>query len=211
MKLAIRAALAAATLAASFQAAADTITFDDLSDNGGGTPIQSGYAGFIWTRLDVVNTTLAQGPSGYQLGAVSGTNAVYNPFGSPAEIYSSSFTPFTFVGAYFTAAWNDGLTITAWGLDNNGTVVDETSFVVNAHGPTLETFNWSNVTELEFVGSGGTPGYSQDGASGTQFLMDDVTLEPVPLPGAAWLLFSGLSGMGLWGLRRKPLGAAAAF
>ena len=60
MKAKLSAALVAAALVigASPVQAAGVITFDDLSDNGFGTPIANGYQGLNWANFQVVNTPL---------------------------------------------------------------------------------------------------------------------------------------------------------
>src|SRR5450759_5191388 len=139
----------------SMAASAHVFTFDDLSASATGTWIPNGYAGLNWSNFAVVNApayTILVGPNGYQNGLVSGTNVAFNSGGTEAI---TSGGVFTFNSAYFTAAWNDGLTISLTGY-NGGSLVDSTSFVVNTSGPTLETLNWSNVDQVVFDSSGGT-------------------------------------------------------
>jgi hypothetical protein len=65
-----------------------TITFDDLTDNGGGTVIANGYHGLNWSNFYVVNTAdyyASQGTNGYTNGTVSGPNVAFNAYGTPAS------------------------------------------------------------------------------------------------------------------------------
>jgi hypothetical protein len=140
-----------------------TITFDDLTDNGGGTAIANGYHGLNWSNFYVLNTadySGSVGENGYTNGTVSGTNVAYNGYGSPASFSGSNFT---FNSAYFTAAWNNGLKIVVTGYEDSSPI-DSLSFLVNPTGPTLETFNWSGIDEVGFSSSGGTSaGYDGGG------------------------------------------------
>ena len=86
------------------RARAEVVTFDDLSDNGLGTPITGTYPGLTWTNFGVLNTTLFfLNPSGYQNGTVSAPNVAFNEGGLSAMTMGSAFT---FNSAYFTGAWN---------------------------------------------------------------------------------------------------------
>jgi hypothetical protein len=156
---------------------ATTITFDDLTDNGGGTPIANGYQGLNWTNFDVLNTSLYSTPSGYQNNTVSAPNVAYNGFGSPAVISNNTFTLNSF---YLGAAWNDGLQVTVTGL-LNGVTLGTTTFAVSTTGPAvLETLNWTGINEIDFSSAGGVPhGYK---GSGTQFVLDNLTINGVTVP-----------------------------
>ena len=151
------AALAALSLAAARPAAAQTtITFDDLSDNGSGTPIANGYQGLNWSNFYVLNTNQFPVPSGYQPGTVSGTNVAYNG-GVPEAI--NSVTPgstFTLNSGYFTAAWHDNLNLTVTAL-HNGLTVFSKSVTLSATAPTLVNFDFTGVDQVNFDSSGGTP------------------------------------------------------
>jgi hypothetical protein len=165
-------------------ASAEVINFDDLTDNGSGTPITGVYHGLTWSNFYVLNTTLYPiNPSGYQNGTVSAPNVAYNGFGDAAMTMGSVFD---FNSAYFTAAWNDGLDITIVGK-LGGVTEDTTTFTVDTSGPTLETFNWTNIDELDFSSAGGVNhGYS---GAGTQFALDDMTINGTTVPEPHLLLF----------------------
>ena len=51
-------------------------------------------------------------------------------------------------------------------------------------------------------------GFRLTALDGDDFSVETLTLTPVPLPAAAWLLLTALSGMGLLGWRRKRTAAA---
>ena len=119
-----------------------------------GVLIPSGYAGFDWSEFGYLDgDDYSNNPSGYQNGIVSPDDVAYNCAENPASITSAG--PFTFNSAYFTGGWNNGLNIQVTGY-LNGKLVDSKSFTVNASGPTLETFNWTDINVLDFASSGGT-------------------------------------------------------
>jgi len=201
---AIPAAVAASlALAGTARASIVDITFDDLSDNGGGTPIANGYQGLNWSNFYVLNTSLYEA-SGYVNGVVSPPNVAYNGFGDPASISAAPGTNFTLFGGFFTAAWNNGLQINAQAYDTFGNPIaaDNVTFTENTFGPQEQSFNWANIGSVTFTSFGGTPaGY--DG-SGEHFALDNLYVSEVPLPGAMPLFgaaLAGLGGLGFW--RRK--------
>lgn len=188
------------------------ITFDDLSDRGSGTAIANGYQSLQWNNFFVLNSP-ADGPSannGYQNGTVSGNNDAFNGYGTTASFGEAG--GFTFNSAYFTAAWKTGLSVSVEGL-LGGVVVDSTNFLVNASGPTLETFNWSGIDTVQISTSGGTDAFLT--GSGEQVVLDNVkvsgpALQALPEPGSAMLLLTGAAGLGLLGYRKRNAPAAAA-
>src|SRR5690348_12385996 len=86
---------------------ASILTFDNIGPSPSGNPIPNGYGGFTWSNMYYLNGTTF-GPSGYQNGRVSGDFVAYNGFGTTAQVADGVFT---FNGAYFTGAWNNGLHI----------------------------------------------------------------------------------------------------
>ena len=195
-------------------AAATTITFDDLSDNGSGTRIANGYQGFSWTNWFVLNTpafTLGSGPNGFAAGTVSPPNVAFNGFGDDA-IFSDNV--FTFNSVYLTAAWRDGLQVTMTGK-LFGVTIDMVTLSLSATIPTLEIFNWAGIDEVDLSATGGTqdPAYSSDG---TQVAMDNLTITtsvPTPEPSALAILAGSSGGLAfahrralrLSGLRRSAV------
>jgi fibronectin-binding autotransporter adhesin len=170
------AAAATFTVAPMAHAQTQTITFDDLVDSGGGTQIQNGYAGFDWDNFFVVSSSDAYslfGPNGYTNGTVSPPNVALNGFGDPASFAPSGGGTFSLDSAYLTAAFVDGLQVTVDGY-LNGIIVDSVTFTLNNSGPTLETFDFSNVNSVTFSSS-----------PDSQFAMDDLTVGPA-IAGFFW-------------------------
>ena len=176
---------------------AQIITFDNLSDGGSGTLIANGYEGFNWNNFYVINSLLAVN-SGYAVANVSGANAAYNGFGSPASI--SSATLFNVNSVYITAAWNDGLSVQLEGY-NGASLLYTTTVNPSATSPTLFTLNYTGITSLDFISSGGTlhPGYSGDGE---QFAIDNLSLSSTPEPSTWAMLLGGLGLLAFWHRRK---------
>lgn len=173
-------------------ASAATITFDELTPGTSGEAIPNGYAGFNWDNfyaLDAQN--FLGGASGYGHGMVSPTNVGLNAFHNPASF--SSATPFTLESAYVTKAWTAGIThfegysgaSLLYSMDVNSTTTE----------PTFVTFNWTGLTKVVM----------SDGNNTQHTAIDNITVNAVPVPAAAWLLGSGL--IGLVGVARRK-GAA---
>lgn len=207
---------AAVCLFALATARAETLNFDDLSDNGSGTQITTAYGGLNWSNFYVVNTTdyynNTKQHSGYDVAAVSPSNVAFNGFGNAATMSVSSTSAFTFNSAYFTAVWNDGLTINVTG-SLAGQTLDTATFTVNTSGPTFKSFDWTGIDSLTFSSSGGTQAYGFNFYDGTQFAMDDLTIdEPLaplvatPLPSSAFAGLALLGGFGLILLARRRKG-----
>lgn len=196
--------MAAIGLLMSTSAVAGVTTFDDVTTEDIGGTIPAGYGGLTWSNFAVLNgANYFNNPSGYVNGVVSADYVAFNGNGSLAGF---SGDPFNLVGAYFTAAWQDGLLIEVDGF-LNGASVASTEFTVDTTGPVSVDFNWT-VDEVTFASSGGTPAFENRLKGGTQFAMDNLTtreaMPSVPAPGAVILasLGAGLTG---WLRRRKAL------
>lgn len=191
-------ALAAALALSAASARAQTFTFEGLGD---GVDVPSGYAGLTWSNFTIMDPASFFTPSGFQNGVVSPANTAYNPFGDPASFGSA--TPFALQSAYFTAVWNDGLTLRVVGSLAGATVFSQ-SHVLSTTGPLFIDFGGVSVDAVLLEPSGGTPaGYAVDG---TLFSMDDLTIvaaATVPEPGTIALVLTGLAGVGAVSARRR--------
>jgi hypothetical protein len=178
-------------------AQATVLSFDDLV--GDQQPILNGYGGLQWNNMYFLNGSNYQ-YTGYYNGIVSPNNVAFNGIGDPAAVSDSVFT---FNGAWFTAAWNDGLTVQATGY-RLGTQLFQKSIVIDTQTPVWFEAQFAGIDTLTFSSSGGTNhGY---GGSGTHFAMDDFTYNsPVPLPAAGWLFGSALTGLALRFKRRRAV------
>jgi len=167
--------------------------------------IPNGYAGLNWDNFGALNVykyaEIEYPLSGYLNGVVSGERVAVNHYADVAAVSGSAFT---FKGAYFTAAWNNGLNINIKGY-NTGSLLQETTITVNTDGPTWFDFDWTGVDNVVFNSYGGTHNPGFDGY-GTHFAMDNFTCEitAVPAPGA---LLLGCIGCGCisWIKKRKTL------
>ena len=189
----LAASLSAAVLAASLvspAAQAGTLDFDSLNHF---DPIPNGYGGLNWDNFYTLNgSNSGIGNNGYKNGLVSPDMVAFNWNANPASISGSNFT---LSSGYFTAAWNDGLTVDVQGYVS-GVLTFDKSFVIDTSGPMLETFNWAHLSSVTFTSSGGFgTGYY---GYGTHFALDNLTVHAAAVPeSASWLMMVG--GLGLAG------------
>ncbi len=177
------------------------LTFDDISTSDSGLIFDSyNYGGFDWlppsTGWAFYYMKSSVFPdSGFANGIVSGNYvafpSTYDPAGIGGLISSDSFT---FNGAYFTAAWRDGLNIQVDGYLEEE-IVYTTTIVVGTTSPTWFNFNYAGIDEIRFVASGGThhEGYEYDN---THFAIDNFTYVPEPTT----LLLLTLGAFGIRGI-----------
>ena len=171
---------------------ADVINFSGLSTdnfhNPPQAPIPNGYGGFNWSNFSSLNTLNDPNatPSGFSHADTDGASpdVAFNRRGKPASL--SRTTDFSFYGAFFTAAWRDGLHIEVEGF-RDGKLVDVKKFTVNSTGPTFESFDFQNIDKLEFKSWGGTvhgwvPGKPLSHRPRHQFAIDDLIYVPAATP-----------------------------
>jgi hypothetical protein len=172
----------------SCSAKATVINFDDVSlGQAAAQPLSSPYSGFNWSNVWVEDSANACICQGYASGIVSPRNAAFNGFGSLASFSAVSGT-FTFVSAYFTAAFSDETVVVS---DNLG---DSKTFQVNTVTPTLETFDWTGVNTISIVADPSGPF--------TQVVFDNITVA-VPEPSTWAMMILGFLGVGWIAYRRK--------
>jgi hypothetical protein len=83
----------------------------------------------------------------------------------------------------------------------NGVTVDTSTLVVNTSAPTVETFNWAGINAVDFSSCCGV---HHDGylGSGTQFVMDNLSISIVPEPSTWAMMLLGFAALGFAGYRR---------
>jgi Autotransporter beta-domain len=149
-----------------------SINFDDIPEGA----ISNGYKNLDWNNFSILNsTTYSINPSGYLNGTVSPSNVAYNAYANPA--YFESTRAFTLRSAYITGAWNNGLQVTVTGYRNGSQAYTQT-YTVNSTSPTQITFNWSNLSKVNFSSAGGTDGGYAGG--GEHFALDDLLISYGP-------------------------------
>lgn len=176
-------------LTAGFASAA-VLTFDDIT-SGFKSEMPESYGGFEWDNMYVINGLPS---TGFDNGAVSGDYVAYNGFGSMGASISDGL--FDFIGAYFTAAWRNGLNVSLTGkLD--GLEKYAMTITVDTTKATWFDFNFLGIDELVISGYGGTDISDINFENPrTHFAMDNFTFhKPVPEPSTILLLAIGLIGL----------------
>jgi hypothetical protein len=156
---------------------AELLTFDDL---GAATAlVPNGYGSLDWGNFYCMDTGIsAPAASGYTAGTVSPPNVAFNGFGTEAVL--SNATPFSFLSARFTAAWNNDLRLEIKGYASN-TLVYDSARTLSATVPILLNVNCIGVTNMEFISSGGTSNSGFPG-TGEEFVMDNASIVLTPAP-----------------------------
>ena len=101
---------------------------------------------------------------------------------------------------------NIGTDTVVFGFRNSGGVIQSTSTISLSENPDLVPPTFALYTLLFTPGvtyTGVSLFFEASGGDNIGPIVDNVSLTAVPLPAAAWLLLSGLAGLGFVGRRRK--------
>jgi hypothetical protein len=155
------------------------ITFEgiDAPNDNVGQAIQNDYAGMNWSGFSAIDP--AGSPfegSGLTNGIHSGSSVAYNQFGTAAS-FTSQTTDFAMRKAFFTGAWNNGMTVTVEAWDD-GVKIGERSFIVNYDAPKMVKFgvNFSSVDTVVISTLGGIDADISDAGAGGHVAIDDIVL-----------------------------------
>ena len=171
-------------------AGATVLTFDDVMDPMPATNarLPNGYGGLNWNNFWVINSKWDQsGGIGYTTGVKSPDYVAANYKG---EVSSAGGGVFNFLGAYLTSAHDAPNSAVITGYLGPDLVYQTDPLILTVVA-----------TEHDF----GTAFYGIDRltfSSTSQFVMDNVTYNPVPEPATMLLLGFGLIGMTVIGRKR---------
>jgi hypothetical protein len=152
---------------------AQTVTFDNLptADN----EITSSYEGYTWTNFGSLSPSYYGYNNGFSNGLVSGTNVGFSWDANQTSTITAG-NPFSLTDSYFTGAWSEKNSVTVVGYVN-GVDTYSTTFTETPTAPSHEVFNWSDLSQVTFLASGGG-----------QFVVDNLTLNPTSTPEASPLI-----------------------
>lgn len=179
-------------------AQATTLNFDDLANPGINSqypylPVPNGYGGLNWDNFSYLDGKI--GGIGYEKGTTSSPNVIFNLSGDPATVTSSG--TFDFIGADLTAAFdsqhifNTDLKVVVQGFLGGVQKTSETVTVYNNAPNKLYNFNFIGIDSLKFT--------SQPSGAQAQFVLDDFTFSPSPVPEPSEVLGTlafGILGVG---------------
>ena len=201
-------AIASAFSLASLSANAQLLDFDDITVNTWSqyTNLTS-YHGYDFTGGAALINKDRYKVSGYNYGAVSGQNALFDFYDKDIVITKTGGGLFDLTSAFMTAAWQNGLKVNVSGW-LNGKVVNSMDLILNATTPTAATqFNFLGIDKVVF-GFKDLGVHANLQGSGNQFAVDNLVLNPVaavPEPSTYAMMFAGLGAIGLM-VRRRKLG-----
>lgn len=176
---------------------AKTMTFDEISfpnSQYGYGQIYS-YQGFDFQNAGVCQADRYPIPSGYHTGVISPHNTLFN--WARLDLTISNTSTFNLNSSYFTAAWNDGMSVRITGR-LNGSTLYQTSFLTDTQIPVFIDFDWIGINSI-FVESYGIQNkYNYVAIDNIDY---DMTTAPVPEPATIFLMGIGL--LGIIGYQRK--------
>ena len=178
-----------------FLEASTILSFEDLYHAGESPsvhPMPKGYAGFNWSSSILSNDKLPSA-DGYVYGTIGRTSIITTNNGASM---SKDDGYFDFIGAYISDAFYGG-TATVVGLKNNSPLYSRTVSITEPKDEWAPlnyfAFNFTGVDTIKFS------------SPETHIVIDNIYLDnvtaAVPIPGAVWLLGSGL--IGFIGIKKK--------
>ena len=172
-------------------ARADMFNFDDITTTGGWADVPSNYMGFTWAGdWEVMTQTFHNSTYGGTLTFPSSPNAAYNGDNTTNLLTTTTETPITL----------DSLYASMFGPSATGrsTIVTVTGYL-DASLVGSDTFNLSVGFTQYFPTFGLVDMVQFTGSSVTNYayLVDDISITPVPVPGAVLLGILGLSAVGI--------------
>jgi hypothetical protein len=187
------------------------LKFDDISTSGGWAVLPTNYGGLTWsatggtapTQWEVLGNAQYRADYANTFDFPSNPNVVYNGekggAGATTSTIVSSATTFNFDGAYFgtftsnnTTNYYGATSINVSGM-RGGSEVYNQNITLTPGALSWSQLDMNNIDTLVFTATAGS--------LGKNFLMDNFTTSPVPIPGALLLFGSGL--LGLVGIGRK--------
>lgn len=123
-----------------------TLTFDDLSEGDGFTPILGIYMGLDFSDNNYVINGDTYG-GGYGAGTVSHPNVIFNANGKPASIKST--TSFDAVSLYATSGFLDNNVVTFTGT-YQGNVIGSTQATLSTTYPTQVNLGFTGIDRLSY-------------------------------------------------------------
>jgi len=205
-----------------FSASADMLTFEGIpftnfpsNLNGYGLSNTAafnppGYGNLLWSAnfnvLEAANyqaRTGAPAGNGYTNGLVSGSYVATNGGAAPVSFEALTVDGlFNFTSVYMGAAWYDGLTVAVTGY-RDGVQIYSTTTGPLGYTSALQVFDWVNVDKVSFVSLDTGTVIDNQSTYNHAFVMDNLSVSPVPAPESYALMLAGLGVVGSLARRRR--------